>query len=279
RHPFWTEKHRWFVQCDCVSFGTYHHGILYTLPYAFDTYICYDVKRTSHTCRSMESSFWSYENVRNLQYMKYKMNPIDCSSHLPIKFTNIQQLKLGFPFDEHFYSLLPSLHQLRSVEAILGENYNTQQLQTLINLSPVLYSLRFFYSIDLKVSIVQLTSPSIRRLSFIAKCSITIAYFNNEECAALAYSPLGQQCEVLSIKIENRSNILDLLKTMTRLRSLVVLCKDDTWADRDATVSKDELIDWLRSSLPVTYSVNRDENETSFIRIWVGDRRNSAILI
>ena len=227
----------------------------------------------------MESRFWSYEDVRNLQYMKYKMNPIDCSSHLPIKFTNVQHLKLGFPFDEHFYALLSSLHQLQSVEAILGENYNTQQLQTLINLSPVLYSLRFFYSIDLKVSIVQLTSPSIRRLSFIAKCSITIAYFNNEECAALAYSPLGQQCEVLSIKIENRSNILDLLKTMTRLRSLVVLCKDDTWADRDATVSKDELIDWLRSNLAVTYSVNRDENETSFIRIWVGDRRNSGILI
>ncbi|UJR14432.1 hypothetical protein I4U23_001429 [Adineta vaga] len=177
------------------------------------------------------------------------MNSVDYSQLLPIKFPNIRSLKLGFPFHDQFYSLFPSLNRLKSVEAILGDNYNTEQLQTLIHLSPALYSLRFFYSIDLKVSIAQLTSLSIRRLSFITKCSITIAHFNNEECASLAYSQLGQQCEILLIKIENRSNIIDLIRTMTKLRSLVVHCKDDTWMDKDATaVMKDELIEWLPKS-------------------------------
>ena len=205
RNTFWIDQHQWFVQCDCIPFGTYHHGILYTLPYAFDSFVFYDTPKSKYTCPN-DMFYWIYNQVNNLQYMKYKTDSI----LLPFQFPNIRHLKIGIPFDENFRLCIPSLHQLTSLEAIPGENFRYDQLQILINLSPHLYSLRFFCSIGFNVSITRISSPSIRRLNFITKCSSSISYFNQDECAALAYSQLGQQCEVLLIKIENRINVLDL---------------------------------------------------------------------
>ncbi|CAF1019433.1 unnamed protein product [Adineta steineri] len=277
RSSFWIKKHQWFVQCDSIPFGTYNHGILYTLPYAFNSFICYDTLISKYTCPD-EKTYWRYKNVNSLQYMKYKINPTDYLNNLPIQFPNIQHLKIGFPFDEQFYSFIPSLNQLKSLEIVLGENYIYQQLQTLINLSPCLYSLRLFYSFDSKISVKQITSSSIRRLSFITKCSMTLAYFNNDECTDLAYSQLGQRCEVLVIKIENRNNVLILINIMKNLRSLVVQCKVDTWDKRNTSLNEDELVEWLRLSLPSTYSICRDTNETSYIRIWIGENINNTFL-
>jgi hypothetical protein len=210
--------------------------------------------------------------------MKYETNLIDYSNFLLFQFPNIRYLKIGIPFDEHFWSFIPSLNRLHSLEAILGENYSHEQLQNLINLSSNLYSLRIFYSLESKIIITQIISSSIRRLNLIPECSSSRGYFNNNECAYLAYSQLGQKCEVLLIKIENRNNVLDLIKTMNNLRSLIFQCQDDLWINRNSTSIEDEFIQWLRISLPSTYLINRDKNEQSNIRIWIGDNRKNARL-
>jgi hypothetical protein len=267
RHPFWIEKHQWFVQCDCIPFGTYHHGILYTLPYSFDSFVCYETIKSKSTCPN-ESIYWSFNRVNSFQYMKYKTDSVLS----PIKFPDIRHLKIGIPFDNQFWSCVPSLHRLTSLEAILGENFNYEQLQTLISLSPHLYSLRFFYSIDLKMSVTRIFSSSIRRLNFITKCSSSIAHFNHDECTALAYSQLGHQCEVLLIKIQNRDNVLVLIKTMKNLRSVIFQCKDDQWNPKDFSSTQDELVQWLRKHLPSTCIITRDQNNISNIRIWIGER-------
>ncbi|CAF2718728.1 unnamed protein product [Rotaria sp. Silwood2] len=277
KNSFWIEKHQWFIQCDCIPFGTYHHGILYTLPYTFDTFVCYDITKSKYTCPN-EKIYWSYNRVKCFQYMKYKMNANDNSNLLPIQFPNIQHLKIGIPFDDNFWSYIPSLHRLTTLEVILGENYTHYQLQNLFNISPCLYSLRFFFSIDLNISLEQVISHSIRRLNFITKCSSNITHLNTIECNALAHSQLGHQCEVLLIIVENRANILNIIKTMNNLRSLIFQCKDDKWNNKDISSINDELVEWLRMCLPSTYSITRDKNEVLNIRIWISKNKKNTIL-
>ncbi|CAF1428295.1 unnamed protein product [Rotaria sordida] len=277
RNSFWIEKHQWFIQCDCIPFGTYYHGILYTLPYVFDTFVFYDILKSKYTC-PYENHYWSYKRVNCLQYMIYNTNTINYLNSLPIQFPNIQHLKISIPFDDKFWSYIPSLHRLTTLEVILSENYTQYQLQTLLNLSPCLYSLKFFYSIDLNMSLEQIICPSIRCLNFITKFSSNITYFNTIECNTLAYSQLGRQCEVLLIKVENRTNILDLIKTMNNLRSLIFQCKDDKWNHKDISSNNDELIEWLHMCLPSTYSIIRDKNDMSIIRIWINKNENNTFL-
>ncbi|CAF1327565.1 unnamed protein product [Rotaria sp. Silwood1] len=278
KNSFWIDKHQWFIQCDCIPFGTYYHGILYTLPYAFDTFVYYDISKSKYTCPN-EKIYWLYKRVKCLQYMTYKMNTIDNLNILPIQFPNIQHLKIGIPFDDNFWLVISSLHRLTTLEAILGENYNYSQLQTLLNLSSCLYSLRLLYSIDFKILLEQIRSRSIRHLNFITKSSSNRTHFNTIECNILAYSQLGYQCEVLLIRVENRINILNLIKTMKNLRSLIVQCNDDIWNNKYISSINDELIEWLRMCLPSTYSITRDKNEVLNIRIWISKNENNTLLL
>jgi hypothetical protein len=72
------------------------------------------------------------------------------------------------------------------------------------------------------------------------------------------------QCEVLSITVENRTTIIDLLNTMPNLRALNVLSRDDSWKDEDDDSSpskNDELVEWLQHRLPFTYTITRNSNK------------------
>ncbi|CAF4634990.1 unnamed protein product, partial [Rotaria magnacalcarata] len=80
--------------------------------------------------------------------------------------------------------------------------------------------------------------------------SSDLSHFNSIECTTLADSQLGNQCEVLLVKIENRTDVLSLLTSMNKLRSLTVQCKDDTWNNKDLSSTKDELVEWLCNCLP-----------------------------
>jgi hypothetical protein len=40
---------------------------------------------------------------------------------------------------------------------------------------------------------------------------------------------------------------------------------------------EDEFLQWLRLSLPPSYLINRDKNEVSKIRIWIGDNRMNTL--
>jgi len=49
---------------------------------------------------------------------------------------------------------------------------------------------------------------------------------------ALTRSSLGKQCEVLSIGIRHRRNIIFLLDTMINLRAMNVRCQDDQYGNK-----------------------------------------------
>ncbi|CAF1233667.1 unnamed protein product, partial [Rotaria magnacalcarata] len=65
--------------------------------------------------------------------------------------------------------------------------------------------------------------------------------------------------------------------SMNKLRSLTVQCKDDTWNNKDLSSTKDELVEWLCNCLPSAYSIVRDKNEMSNIRIWISKSDNNVL--
>ncbi|CAF2996738.1 unnamed protein product, partial [Rotaria sp. Silwood2] len=84
----------------------------------------------------------------------------------------------------------------------------------------------------------------------------------------LINSSTVSHCNVLALGIENRTKILDLIKTISNLQSLIIQCQDDTLNYDESLSINDELIEWLCSCLPPTYSITRDIG-TSNIRLWI----------
>jgi len=98
----------------------------------------------------------------------------------------------------------------------------------------------------------------------------------------LCYSPLGVQCEVLSIHVKNRESILILVKNMINLRELGIECEDENFNKRsisnenynnelrDQTIeNKNDLVQWLKDHFLSTCSVARESYSTSSIQIWI----------
>jgi hypothetical protein len=99
----------------------------------------------------------------------------------------------------------------------------------------------------------------------------------------LSRSPLGIHCEVLSIVVENRESIIELINMMSNLRALNVICRDDTLNPLRSSSTTDELIKWLQLRLPATYTITGNDNivtnwsnttakpvEYKAIQLWIG---------
>lgn len=65
-------------------------------------------------------------------------------------------------------------------------------------------------------------------------------------------SSLGKQCEILSIKVENYLNIIQLVKEMPKLRSLNAEYQSDDFKFDYLRSTTDGLIRWLQHQLPLT---------------------------
>lgn len=263
RTPFWLRKHRWFVQCDWTSAKLQKHAVLYTLPYRFNHFL-YDNLCQSKSTLTNNRNYRLYDRVNNLQYLEYESNTI--MNNLPrssLQFSNIQHLKIRLPYnDKLFWSLVPTLNQLLSLDVMLNNNFAYYQLQALLDRAPRLYSLTFWCIENLPTALFRLTSSSIRRLDFISTSTLRCGHLKKFECDALAESSLGQHCHVLLIKVENRTNILHLIKTMSNLQSMIIQCEDENQHD-------DQLLEWLHDYLPSNYLIERDRDEPSKIRLWI----------
>ncbi len=262
---FWLKKHQWFVRCDWNPRDPFNQANLYTLPYAFNDFNFTNELYSKSTCPN-KKDFWSYDHVKNLQYERNISK-----NDFPIQFSNISHLEIILPFNENFFSNIPSLDHLISLDVTLlpGDSvYN--QLQILLNRASRLYLLRFSHLSDLEMILFKITNPSIRRLDFFTKESMLYSwYFNREQCLALANSSLGQQCQTLIIDIKNRINILELINNMSKLQSLTFQCKDDKWNSKALSSTNDELLQWLHENLPSTCSISRHINQNSILQIWI----------
>ena len=276
RTAFWLEEHRWFIRCHWNPSDSLRPTMIYTLPYPFNEYCYSNGFRSKSTCLDDEDC-WSYDRVEIITLSNNGKTSLDAHTVLHSHFPNIRHLDISFPLNDSFSLIFPSLNRLRSLNICVYTDSNYYQLQTLIDQAPFLYSLKLSPAQRFESQLFQLTSKSIRRLEFPYTPSTYSNDFSTEDCFNLIHSPLGRQCEVLLICLDNRINTLALIQKMTNLRLLLFKSEDDNEFFRSLSPVNDELAQWLRDHLPSSYSIIRDPS--SFVtRIWI-DRYKKEPLI
>lgn len=269
---FWIHERQWFVRCDCYPQRMCSVVYLYTLPYAFDTFHIYP---TSFGMLSLSTSpniedHRQYDRVRTLVYDSSFNDEI--MFHLV--FPNVNHLVLNLPYSNYLFSILLRLDRLLSLNVTLYEPDILSQLQSLFRRAPHLHSLSIasFNHSSSPWLLLQSASASVKQIDlqgFIP--SNTDFCFNQELCAQLIQSPLAANCEALSIQVENRSNIIDLVNNMVNLRTLGVHSHDDPWKDcrKQISIEEDELVSWLKVRLPSSCTIFRDPNVDGSLRLWI----------
>ena len=271
RSSFWIDEYQWFVRCLTLK-RTIH---LYTLSKS-----CYYHKRNlpdmwRSTCpQDNQQKF--YDNIISIDETFFDQTiPFD------ISLSNISNLRIKLPLNDQFWSIVPSLNRLYSLHVSFHADTFQSQLQDLLDRTSRLCYLHISQdeSLPLQNSLFKYTSVSVRYLD-LQECKY---WFNEEECMALCHSPLGIQCEVLSIHVKNRQSIIILVKNMTNLRALHIECEGENFhkqstsnnngnnelRDENNIENKDDLAQWLKHRLLSTCLVIRDPTSTSIIHIWI----------
>ncbi|CAF2919204.1 unnamed protein product [Rotaria sp. Silwood2] len=265
RSQFWLEEHSWFVRCDWMPDKQYTYAILYTLPYVFNSFD-FNVPILSKSTYSHNTNHQSFNYVRNLHCNMVLTGELNlCHA----QFHNIHYMSIKLPANDQFWSIVPRLEQLTSLNVLLdnGSDIGQSQLQSLLNRAPCLRSLRI-KSCSSSTQQVLLTGKS-RNLSILRLFSQGYSLcFDNQACAALSASSLGMQCEVLQIKVNYRADVITLINGMAKLRALYVYCCDDKINEK-LKATNDELIEWLQQRLPSTCTIIRDEHLFYIINIWI----------
>lgn len=273
RSTFWLEEHRWFVRCRWNPSDDTRLRILYTLPYAFNSFHYFNEYCSKSTCSS-EGDDQLYNQVRSIY--QHEISNIDLSESLIIfdsYFSNIQHASLIISDGNNFLRSCPSVDRLTSLEVFLSEDSHYDQIQTLLDQTHHLYSLKVTSDKKLHPALFQLTSSSVHRLDLAKSSSDGSDYFNDLDCNKLIDSSLGLQCEVLLIHLENRINVLDLTEKMFNLRLIIFGCKDDKDFPQQYPSTNDEFLPWLKNHLSSRCAMIRDQEYPSYIRIWINQRK------
>ncbi|CAF3036485.1 unnamed protein product, partial [Rotaria sp. Silwood2] len=231
---------------------------LYTIPYYYKDFSINSDVQFKSTCPNNEIH-WFYDNVHNLYF--------NDSINSSIRFPNLYSLKLHFPFNDSFWSIVPNFNKLISLNVKLSNNVRSQvQLNKLLQQAPYLYSLTLTECLFSYAFLFNLKSSSIRRL-----CLYDFGCFNEEHCDSLIRSSLGIQCEELFITVQDRSNIVNLVNRMKNLRVLDVRSQDDKWQrNEDELSTDDELFQWLKDCLPKSCKITRGNTSSfSYIQLWI----------
>jgi hypothetical protein len=264
RTKFWIKEHQWYVRCHWGSSEITTYITLYTLPFAFNTIHYLNECHTKSTCID-EREYWTCKHVQIFEDNYRKSLLFDNFNLICAQFPNLRCLDIVLPFLEDFNSNNVILNHLHSLSVTIRNISAYSQLQTLFDCSPRLYSLKIISGPTLSVKLFQLTSKSIRRLDFIGKQLNWWNQFTKEECIALSDSKLGCQCEILSIKIKDRSCIIDLMQRMSNLRLLNFRCK----YDMENPSTEYGLIHWIQNHFPSSYTVITNPEKSSCIQIWI----------
>ncbi|CAF0757832.1 unnamed protein product [Rotaria sordida] len=247
RSAFWLVEHQWFVQCDWSPMrGSYY---LYSIPYTFDNF-CFYFPTYSKSTYPLSYNSLSYHSVRTLNY---NSTPSNCLPPSHIQFCNIQHLVIMFLVNDYFYTVVPTLDQLISLNVSLNNKQNSlHQMKLLLNRAPRLSSI--------KVREWPLTM--IEELLFGIKCSsiseldfssiIDGTYYNNEQCIRLSRSTLGAQCKMLVINVNSLTCLLDLVTNMKNLQVLNIQFKDVKWNTSSETEPEFDVVGWLQEHLQST---------------------------
>lgn len=274
RTPFWLEERQWFVRC-VGFFACTDNAIFYTLPFTFDR-IPYINECWSYSTSPTETVSLTSTHVTSIDAMRQPLYRCEDLHRLPHHYPNLRELSCHLGCLKTDLCPHPLLtNHLTSISIVLFDDSWLLSLQTLLDSSPHLYSLTIFFMLTVYMKVFELQSSSLRRLN-VYRQSIPYTestYLSENEYELLANSFLGQQCEVLSIIVQKRSQLIDLMKRMKNLRSINVQLEDDTWQFWYPlfTPSRvDELIKWLNNQFPSSYSIRRNSKKSSLIEIWIG---------
>lgn len=263
RSPFWLNTHRWFVQCEC-SLNNINNSI-YTLPFTAKQFSIYNhiFLKSTYPQGNYQSS---YECVRILDYTSHLSQESNSSQ---IQFSSIEEISIELPMMNHIWSSLLKFNQLTSMK--VSSYHPTEdciiQIQALLDCASRLSSLEIQWKsvTSLESVLFKIKSSSINHLKLLSYEQ----WFDTEQCLKLSRSPIGIQCEVLSIGIQSRTCILDLVNNMNKLRALTIECQDDQW-NQWSKSTEDGFLNWLREHLPAKCQVTNASRWESTVRLWIG---------
>ncbi len=268
RTPFWLDKHRWFVRCHWFPFPEkvmdIEYNIIYTLPYAFKEFDHLRKYCIKSTCPN-EEDYYVYNYVQTIPY-NHRTNYRD-ETIPPFQFSNLRQCPIHLFLNDQFHIYNASLSKLTTLFITSSSFKPTdyKNLQTLVHKAPQLFSLIPQYSSIVLKDILQLTNTSIRLLDFRYSYTSNGIFFNHRDCFDLVKSSLGHQCKFLLINLENRADVLYLIKNISNLRSLIVRCPYNPRSKRD-----DTLYQWLCDNLPSTYVIMKYSRYSyDYVRLWI----------
>ena len=270
RTPFWLEEHQWYIRCDCYLALSDHLAVLYTIPYAFDQ-CSYLNTYYSISTKPDDDQRYSHDRVYRVDPKFIRIDSMQNLEFFTIRFPNVHQMDIHFPWMDYsnmFHHL--SFKQLRSLTVTLNGGFSYKQFQTFLHHTPRLYSLKitsFAKSIE---GFFQLTSSSIRRLDLNVILGRYGLIWNHKDCMNLIRSPLGRQCEVLLISLENTKDILEIIEKMPHLRVLICRMRIENslrWKTFSSRSTK--LMQWLRKNLPPKCSIMIDSEQHLKISIWI----------
>jgi hypothetical protein len=244
--------------------------LLYNPPQRLTTFL----ERVSKVFRSKSNKTKSTPlSVVKKGLTKASFTPSSDSTRLTPLFTNIREFSVKLPFDKHFWDFIPKLDQLVTLNVKLDIHYTDQsQLQVLLDQAPNLYSLNV---VCLAIStpkffLTDIRNASIRKLSLLAAASFHESmFYNMKQCVELSRSPLGRQCEILTIGVPNKECIVYLINEMINLRVLTVRCYDNNITNLSSAETYYDLVTWLKFSLPPAVKIAQYECCDSDIQVWI----------
>jgi len=279
RTPFWLDKHRWFVRCHWIlpiSGIRDEYSMIYTLPYAFKTFPRLKQYCFKSTCPN-ERDYYTYKSVQAILNDPLKYYSEDGIP--PFRLPYLRHCSISQFLNDELWIYNPSLSKLTVlIIGSLPKQTTYDQLQSLVNRAPHLYSLIFVNLYSLPIEFLQLTNTSIRLLDFRSTYASEGEYFNHTDCITLANSSLGHQCEFLFIKVRNRKDILYLVKNMPNLRSLIVQCEADRTRKihYNRSLIGDEFYQWLPSTCWIRrYPIFLYSN--LYNRLWISNQTEKII--
>jgi hypothetical protein len=271
RTSFWLDEHKWFVRCDWEPVNGQISSIFYTLPYAFDTFTGIINGRSKWTSPDDKREYWLFNDVRSFIC---KASTNECLNVHPICFPKIQELVISYPVHEHIWCSISTFNYLTRLHIFVFGNRIESNLQILFNRAPHLYELIVADACKRDyMELSRLGSTSIRQLYFHQsdRACAPAHSLDDDDCALLAESSLGHQCEILSgIHVESPTNVIYLVNTMNNLRALTIYCKLEKFEKLSPT--RAEFNDWLLNHLPAKCSISRCKifQDYASIVLWIG---------
>ncbi|CAM4826168.1 unnamed protein product, partial [Rotaria magnacalcarata] len=272
RSSFCLDKHQWFVRCH-LDFTSQSNIIwIYTLSYAFSNFnVISDNILIRSTC-PQESDFYSYDCVNRFSCKSTII--LECMlSH--IKFPNIHHLILEYCPNPYFWSIIPTLDQLVSLEIFLCDESNKtiqDQLQNRLCRAPHLTSLKFRSWSILSAFLYEIKNQSIRRLDLQGTDRLyRELWLNGDECIQSGPSTLGIQCEVLFIRVKHRESMLNRVNLMNNIRVLNFFCQDNQLDESDglSLARHDELVTWFEDQLSLAWEIAKHPRYFRCIQMWI----------